>query len=142
MPVSLTVNDEMFGPLLGSLDKTSQCLLVLYHRPAVELLRVRLPHDHVHEVLVAAESVSVAHQRKQLGAVLDFDGSWENVAIAVLSLSCNEQIAGDLVVFDPDVNSAHDLPFVDWSHFLVESAEVPRSFDALFRNIPESTSPW
>jgi len=54
----------------------------------------------------------------------------------------NEKIAGDFVGFDPDVNSAHHLPFVDRAVFLVKSAEVPCCLDTLGGDIPESTSIW
>jgi hypothetical protein len=106
------------------------------------LLRFRLLHDQVHEVLVAAECIAIAHKRKQLGSVLDFDSSWQHVPVAVLSLPGDKKIAGDLVGFDPDVDGSHHLPFVDWAHFLVKGAEVPCCLDTFRRDVPESTSIW
>jgi hypothetical protein len=124
--VILTVNDEVLRPLLRSLYEASQSLLVFSYRPAVELLRVRLPHYHVHKILVPSEGIAVAHKRKQFGSMFDFDGSRKHIAIAVLSLSSNEKVAGDLIVLDPDVGSSHCLPLVDWAIFLVQSTKVPR----------------
>lgn len=136
------MNNEVLRPLLGALYESSQGLLVLYHRPAVELFRVRLPHNHVHEVLVSAESIAIAHERKQLRSVLHFDGGGKHVAVAVLLLASNEKVTGNLVVLDPDVDRAHYLPFVDWTVFLVQSAEMPCSLYAFRGHIPEPTSIW
>ena len=136
------MNNEVLRPLLGTLQKTSQSLLVLQHRPSVELFGVRLPHDHVHEILVTTESVAIAHERKKLGSILHFDGGGKHVAVAVLLLTVYEKITGNLVVLDPNVDRAHDLPFVDRAILLVQGAEVPCRFHAFFRNVPESTCPW
>jgi hypothetical protein len=132
----------MFGPLVRGLYETSQGLLVLDHGPAVELLGARLLHNHVHEIFVTAEGVTVTHQGKQLGSVFDLDDGRKNTAIAVLSLSCNEKVTGDLVVFNPDVNRAHHLPFVNRAVFLVQSTKVPCCFDTFFWDIPKTTSIW
>jgi hypothetical protein len=130
----------MLRPLFRALYKPSQRLLVLYHGPAVELLGVRLPHDHVHEVFVSTESVAVAHESKQLGSLLDFDGGRKHITIAVLSLTGDEEVTGNLVVLDPDMDRAHHLPFVDWAILLVQGTEMPRRFHTFRRNIPETTS--
>lgn len=136
------VDNHVFGPLIRVLEQTAQGLLVLDHGPVVELLRRRVAHDVVHEVLVALEGVAKTHQGEEFGAELDFDSGGEDVAVAVLLLSGHEQVAGNFVGFDPDVRRAHYFPFKDGAHGLVQVAKVPGGFDAFLGHIPKSTGPW
>jgi hypothetical protein len=57
-------------------------------------------------------------------------------------LTVYEEVAGDLVVLNPDVNGAHDLPLVNWAILLVQGTEVPCCLNTFLRDVPETTSPW
>ena len=104
------VYNQMLRPAVRFLEEAAESLVVLGSWPAVERARDGVLHDEVHEVLVAPPGIAEAHERKDLLALSYSNGGWELVAVAVFALALGEQVAGDLVGFDPDVDGAHDFP--------------------------------
>ena len=119
------VDNEMLRPSIRVLQQATKSLLVLGSGPTVEGLGTRVLHDEVHKILVSLEGVAESHQWENLLAFTDPDASRELVAVAVFTLSEDEEITRDFVGLDPDVGGAHDLPCVDWAEFLVQLSEMP-----------------
>merc|ERR1712070_354163 len=135
------VGDHVLRPAVRRLDKTAEGLLVLCDRPAVEVLRVGVPHDGVDEVLVPLEVLAVAREGQNLHVLLYTNGGWQCVTIAVVLLSPYEQVTSNLVRLDPGVGGTHDLPLIDGAILLVESAKMESRLNTCLWDVPETTRP-
>lgn len=134
-----TMYQHMFRPTIRSLQHSPQRSLVLDARPIVERLGRGVSHDQVHEVLVSPELFTIAHERQNLRSVSNANCCGKLVAITVVLLTSDEEVSRNLVGLDPDVDNAHDFPFVDGTIFLVECSKVPCCLDTRSGNVPETT---
>ena len=74
-------------------------------------------HDVMHEVLVPPPDLTVAHEREDFSALSHTIGRGECITIAVFALPECEEVTGDLVGLDPDVDRPHYFPGVDRAVF-------------------------
>ena len=70
------------------------------------------------------------------------DGGWQLIAVAVVALARDEEVARDLVGLNPDVNDAHHLPLVNRTILLVKTTEMPCCLDTGAWYVPEAACVW